>query len=426
MVPDGPGPGITATASIVTTHTVLSIARSSLGDEPPACDAAGAAPAGGAPAPAAGEAALLRRRDASPRRPHASPGPRDRSGHSRGSSRSRSASPAPLLKGGPAPAPAPAPGARHAPRGGRGSAAGGGGGGYIAALAELEKRPGWAWLAPCRLDKEVALNALAVAGATMGDPLMSLVDTAMVGRLGTAPLAALGSNGALFNCLFFLFFTALAVIATQAMAAAHARGDAAGVGRGFAQALAAAAVIGVGLAAALAYAPAGALALFAAHPETLQDACTYLRIRALGLPAALLMCVSQAAFRSLLDLRTPLLVVCASNACNLLLDELFMFRMGGGMAGCGWASVVSQYLGAALFALLIARRRDFGLQEALDAAAATDPSTASGGGAAAAGGPRAGPDLEKQSLISLKAAAELAGSGGPHGNGDGGERRGSD
>jgi len=37
----------------------------------------------------------------------------------------------------------------------------------------------------------------------------------MVGRLGTTPLAALGSNGALFNCLFFLFFTALAVICTQ-------------------------------------------------------------------------------------------------------------------------------------------------------------------------------------------------------------------
>jgi hypothetical protein len=77
----------------------------------------------------------------------------------------------------------------------------------------------------------------------------------MVGRLGTAPLAALGSNGALFNCLFFLFFTALAVICTQAMAAAHARGDGAGVGRGFVQALAAMAAVSAGLVTLLTAAP---------------------------------------------------------------------------------------------------------------------------------------------------------------------------
>jgi Na+-driven multidrug efflux pump len=54
------------------------------------------------------------------------------------------------------------------------------------------------------------------------------------------------------------------------------------------------------------------------------------------------MAVCQAAFRSLLDLRTPFLVVMASSSANFLLDEVFMFRMGGGIAGCGWASVLSQ------------------------------------------------------------------------------------
>lgn len=38
------------------------------------------------------------------------------------------------------------------------------------------------------------------------------------------------------------------------------------------------------------------------------------------------------------------------------------------MAGCGWASVASQYIGAALFAWLVYRRReDFGLPQAWDA-----------------------------------------------------------
>jgi hypothetical protein len=208
----------------------------------------------------------------------------------------------------------------------------------------------------------------------MPPPSPRQVDTAMVGRLGTEPLAALASNGALFNCLFFLFFTALAVICTQAMAAAHARGDAAGVGRGFVQALAAMAAVSSGLVALLTAAPEHVLRVFATSPEVMEDAATYLSIRwaptllppspsppppspggglrrcgeaaaglrgsvasaaspaarsmlaarepsrrppsptpktprALSIPAALFMCVSQAAFRSLLDLRTPLIVV---------------------------------------------------------------------------------------------------------------------
>jgi hypothetical protein len=47
---------------------------------------------------------------------------------------------------------------------------------------------------------QVLCNALACAGASMADPLMSMVDTYFSGQLGTTALAALGSNGALFRC----------------------------------------------------------------------------------------------------------------------------------------------------------------------------------------------------------------------------------
>jgi Na+-driven multidrug efflux pump len=65
------------------------------------------------------------------------------------------------------------------------------------------------------LDREILCNALACAGASMSDPLMSLVDSYYAGKLGTTSLAALGSNGALFSVLYFLCFTALAVLCTQ-------------------------------------------------------------------------------------------------------------------------------------------------------------------------------------------------------------------
>jgi hypothetical protein len=47
---------------------------------------------------------------------------------------------------------------------------------------------------------QVLCNALACAGASMADPLMSMVDTYFSGHLGTTALAALGSNAALFRC----------------------------------------------------------------------------------------------------------------------------------------------------------------------------------------------------------------------------------
>ncbi|WIA21753.1 hypothetical protein OEZ85_000915 [Tetradesmus obliquus] len=237
-----------------------------------------------------------------------------------------------------------------------------------ALLPGMRAPGGWCLLG--RLDREVLCNALACAGASMADPLMSMVDTYFSGQLGTTALAALGSNGALFSVMYFLCFTALAVLCTQAMASANSRGDAEGVGRGFLQALAATAVVAVLLVTLLLLLPEQLLGFFQTNAEVMPYAKTYCMIRALSLPAALAMNVCQAAFRSLLDLSTPFAVVMAANAANYALDSLLMLRLGWGMAGCGIASVVSQYIGAGLFAAIIVRRRhQFGIPEALARAA---------------------------------------------------------
>lgn len=70
--------------------------------------------------------------------------------------------------------------------------------------------------------------------------------------------------------------------------------------------------------------------------------CCCCRHRALSLPAALSINVSQAAFRSMLDLTTPFCIVMTVNAANYLLNQLLMVTFPYGMAGCGWASVISQ------------------------------------------------------------------------------------
>ena len=53
--------------------------------------------------------------------------------------------------------------------------------------------------------REILALAWPATLALAADPLLSLVDTALVGRLGTVPLAALGVNVAVFAVVFWVF-----------------------------------------------------------------------------------------------------------------------------------------------------------------------------------------------------------------------------
>ncbi|MEE9227485.1 MAG: MATE family efflux transporter, partial [Acidimicrobiia bacterium] len=56
-----------------------------------------------------------------------------------------------------------------------------------------------------RYDRMIIGLALPALGALAADPLITLVDTAFVGRIGTTELAALGVNAAIFGLAFFAF-----------------------------------------------------------------------------------------------------------------------------------------------------------------------------------------------------------------------------
>ncbi|HDH03407.1 MAG TPA: hypothetical protein ENH15_04095, partial [Actinobacteria bacterium] len=54
-------------------------------------------------------------------------------------------------------------------------------------------------------DKAIFRLAIPALGALAAEPLVSLVDTAFVGRLGAASLAALGIDAAILGFAFFVF-----------------------------------------------------------------------------------------------------------------------------------------------------------------------------------------------------------------------------
>ena len=207
-----------------------------------------------------------------------------------------------------------------------------------------------------RFDRHILALAVPALGALAADPLVSLIDTAFVGRLGRLELAALGVNVAVFG-FAFIVFNFLAYGTTPMVGKALGRGDRATAGRIVANAFGIALVAGVVALAALQVFATPILLAMGADEALLAPATGYLRIRALAGPALLIITAANGAFRGFQDTRTPLVVSLGVAGVNLVLDPLFIFAFGWGLAGAAWATTVAQWVGAATFVALVYGRQ---------------------------------------------------------------------
>lgn len=211
-------------------------------------------------------------------------------------------------------------------------------------------------------DREIFALALPALGALAADPLVSLIDTAFVGRLGALPLGALGVNASLFSLAFFVF-NFLAYGTTPLVGRAVGKGDLAAAGRVINQALVLAVGLGFLALIALELTAQPLLGLMGATGDLKEPSLSYLRIRALAAPAVLIITASNGAFRGFQDTKTPLVITLWLNLINLVLDPLFIFGFGWGIAGAAVATTLAQWVGALLFLrqLLSVRRDSFGI-----------------------------------------------------------------
>lgn len=203
----------------------------------------------------------------------------------------------------------------------------------------------------------MAAIALPALGSLAADPLLSLVDTAFVSRLGRVPLAALGIDAAVFT-FAFAAFNFLAYATTPMVSRAWGAGDRLAAGRVVERALAVAVVGGVLATVVLVVLGPGIVRLMQAPAEVVGPAVSYLRVRATAVVAVLVLTAGHGAFRGVQDTRTPLFISLGIAALNAVLDPLLMFGLGWGIVGAAVATVVAQWVGAVVFVVLLMRRSE--------------------------------------------------------------------
>jgi len=198
------------------------------------------------------------------------------------------------------------------------------------------------------VDRRILALAIPALGTLAVEPLYVLADTAIVGHLGTAPLGALALaatvlNTVLWACNFLQWGT------TARVAFLTGRQDRQGAAASATQALWLGVALGTVLALGVALL-ARPLATALGGTGAIRDqAVTYLRISAIGMPAVLIAVVGQGHLRGLSDTKTPFLVVLVANVVNIVLELLFVYGFGWGIAGSAWGTVVAQLLAAAWF-----------------------------------------------------------------------------
>jgi putative MATE family efflux protein len=214
-------------------------------------------------------------------------------------------------------------------------------------------------------DREILVLALPALGALAAEPLYLLADTAIVGHLGTPQLAALALAATVLStlvslCIFLTYGT------TARVSRLHGAGAHAAAAEMAAQALWLAVGVGAGVVIVVVALADPLIALLGGEGDVAAMAARYLRISVLGAPMALIALAAQGWLRGVGDLRTPLVIVVAANALNVVLEVLFVYGFGWGLDGSAWGTVIAQAcMGAAFVAVLLrapARRRRPDLQ----------------------------------------------------------------
>lgn len=202
------------------------------------------------------------------------------------------------------------------------------------------------------LNRDILRLAVPALGSLIAEPLFLIADSAMVGHLGSAPLAALGIGSAVLQTIVglmvFLAYATTPAVARRFGAGEHSSAVSAGIDGMW---------LALGIGALLAL--VGSLTtpfivgLFGASPEVTTLAESYLGISVWGLPAMLIVFAATGLLRGMQDTVTPLWIAAAGFGANIALNALFIYGFGWGVAGSAAGTVVAQWAMVIAYILIV-------------------------------------------------------------------------
>ncbi|MCM2391470.1 MATE family efflux transporter [Streptomyces albipurpureus] len=205
-----------------------------------------------------------------------------------------------------------------------------------------------------RHDREIIALALPAFAALVAEPLFVIVDSAIVGHLGTHQLAGLAIAASLLMTAVSIFVF-LAYATTAAVARRVGSGDLAAAIRQGMDGIWLATFLGAAVAAVtFPFAPR-LVRLLGASDTAAPYAITYLQISSIGIPAMLIVFAATGVLRGLQDTRTPLYVAIGGFTANAVLNVVLVYGAGFGIAGSAWGTVIAQYAMAAAYLTVVIR-----------------------------------------------------------------------
>jgi putative MATE family efflux protein len=198
------------------------------------------------------------------------------------------------------------------------------------------------------VDRRIVALAIPALGSLAVEPVYVMVDTAIVGRLGTEQLAGLAIAATVLSFVFvgsnFLTYST-----TERVARSLGAGDRVSAADVGVQAIWLGVLYGVPAAVLLYLVARPLCSLLGASGEVLDHASTYLSISAVGVPFFIVTLAVQGVLRGRSDYVTPLWILFGANFVNAVLEIVFVFGLDTGIAGSAWSTVIAQVGAAFLF-----------------------------------------------------------------------------
>lgn len=205
------------------------------------------------------------------------------------------------------------------------------------------------------MNREILRLAIPNVLSNISVPLLSSIDTALMGQLSGRHIAAVGLGGMLFNLVYWNFGF-LRMGSTGLAAQAYGRAARPELTNVLGRALVVSTILAVLI--LLFQGPlltAGAY-LLNVQPDQSELVITYFRIRVWAAPATLGLMAIFGWFFGAQNADFPLVLTILVNATNIGLSYWLVVHRGYGIAGAAWGTVLAQYLGLVVALVLLAVR----------------------------------------------------------------------